>query len=711
MKKSYLLLLPIILFSIISFKTLLDNKIISIESLLKDLTNRDNLARFPESDYPCAQFSSYDRATVSPDQDGWFANWDRSMFIRTEKRGDKNEYVMMDTSGPGSIVRFWMTFAGKDSGKGILRIYLDDNPDPVIEGGAMEILSGGKIAESPLSASVSQLTKYEMRGHNLYFPIPYAKHCKVTYQSDNIKDPGAKTGGEAVYYNINYRTYNKDAQVISYSTEEKNKAQAITAATENKLTQSQKTISVPTEKQSITGEIKPNNKLSFSFKGSKAIRKISIKLSAKNLEQALRSTVLSITYEAAGNQKSATSVWCPVGDFFGTGYQLREINTWYTEVSKDGVLSAWWVMPFEKNCTVSLLNLGKQNVTVSQGEIETGDWKWDENSMHFGTHWKEYYHLKTGEMKNNSGMVGGPFDLNYVTLSGKGVYVGDAVTLFNTVYAWWGEGDEKIYVDGEKFPSHIGTGTEDYYGYAWCRPEKIIGHPFIAQPDGSGNFVPGYTVNSRYRSLDAIPFKTSFKFDMEMWHWTRATINFAPVCFYYLQSGKDQNNQPDVEGAKRAIAINRTDIISPEIQYNSKNKPESIQAESMILEKADGGDFAYDNSEKYGWADNMEANWSEAKLGNKLSLSFLSKADCTVSTQGIFTIRNNSGKFKFTLNDKSVIIDLTGEKTTLKTVDFGAVKLNKGKNKIQVEVIEVPSGKNNTIEFGFDQLLFGTAKK
>ena len=41
-----------------------------------------------------------------------------------------------------------------------------------------------------------------------------------------------------------------------------------------------------------------------------------------------------------------------------------------------------------------------------------------------------------------------------------------------------GEGDEKVYVDGETFPSHFGTGTEDYYGYAWGRYEPWINHPF-----------------------------------------------------------------------------------------------------------------------------------------------------------------------------------------------------------------------------------------
>lgn len=36
-----------------------------------------------------------------------------------------------------------------------------------------------------------------------------------------------------------------------------------------------------------------------------------------------------------------------------------------------------------------------------------------------------------------------------------------------TIDWWWGEGDEKFFVDGEKFPSSFGTGSEDYIGYAW----------------------------------------------------------------------------------------------------------------------------------------------------------------------------------------------------------------------------------------------------
>ena len=40
----------------------------------------------------------------------------------------------------------------------------------------------------------------------------------------------------------------------------------------------------------------------------------------------------------------------------------------------------------------------------------------------------------------------GAFDVNYVQVQGQGVYVGDTLTLFNGADAWWGEGDEKIFV-------------------------------------------------------------------------------------------------------------------------------------------------------------------------------------------------------------------------------------------------------------------------
>ena len=93
-----------------------------------------------------------------------------------------------------------------------------------------------------------------------------------------------------------------------------------------------------------------------------------------------------------------------------------------------------------------------------------------------------------------------------------------------------GEGDEKVYVDGETFPSHFGTGTEDYYGYAWGRYEPWINHPFVAQPLGDGCYAHiGLAPNTRVRSLDAIPFIWRLRFDMELFDWSNIHLNYAPI--------------------------------------------------------------------------------------------------------------------------------------------------------------------------------------
>ena len=116
-----------------------------------------------------------------------------------------------------------------------------------------------------------------------------------------------------------------------------------------------------------------------------------------------------------------------------------------------------------------------------------------------------------------------------------------------------GAEDEKVYVDWETFPSTIGTGTEDYYGYAWSRPEVFTDHPFIAQPYGAGAQKPGYVCNRRYRALDAIPFRESLIFDMELFHWADTRIDYAPVSFWYLKPGGRSLVAPDEAGAKARI--------------------------------------------------------------------------------------------------------------------------------------------------------------
>jgi hypothetical protein len=147
--------------------------------------------------------------------------------------------------------------------------------------------------------------------------------------------------------------------------------------------------------------------------------------------------------------------------------------------------------------------------------------------MHFRAKWRAEFGVPTRPM----------IDWNYLTAQGRGVFAGAAFAIDNPVKDWWGEGDEKIYVDGETFPSHFGTGTEDYFGYAWCWP-GLFTHAYHAQPrcDGPGQLW------SHQREPVSHPGSHSvhedFRFDMELWHWhARCQVNMAVTAYWYARPG------------------------------------------------------------------------------------------------------------------------------------------------------------------------------
>jgi hypothetical protein len=666
-------------------------KAVSIESLLNEMTNRSERAKFPEPTFTCKQFSSYDQATVAKGEPGWFANNDRSMFIRVEKENGRREFVLMDTEGPGAIVRFWMTFAGKNSGRGLMRIYIDDYSKPAIEGSAFDILSGKVVTSPPLATSVSALSPYENRGHNLYFPIPYAKACKVTYESENLyeDDPGAKRREtEAVYYNINYRTYESGTKVISYSALEMKKNQSLIAKVQKQLENKERgTEKMKLSRLALNANLRPGESQSFTIKGSNAIQQLSMEIKAANQEQALRSTVMEITFD------EEKTVWSPVGDFYGIGYTPLYTSTWYTQVEKSGQMSAFWVMPFEKECVITLYNFGKQEVAVSNAFAGYNKWKWDNRSMHFGTTWQQYTRILAGAYDDAK-------DLNFALLKGKGVYVGDGIAIFNTTTAWWGEGDEKVFVDGEKFPSHIGTGTEDYYGYAWCRPEVFTDHPFIAQPLGTGSFNIASSVNTRYRGLDGIPFTKSIQFDLELWPWGKSKYNYAPTAFWYMIPGGQKQTENDLTGAKEPVAKSRSDIYSNRLQL-------FIEGENMTHRSVSKGKLEYQTQHKDIWSGGMQIYWKEIEKGDKAVFEFESDFPDTYTFTGLFTIAPDYGTFNIYLNDQLISsnLNLYNPKVDVKEIPLGNVNLRSGKNTFTVELTGYPAGFSKGC-FGIDKLLF-----
>jgi len=515
---------------------------VTLEGLLKEMIDFDAVARWPDPPYTCRQASSYDRRSKTPSAPaGWFANNDWSQFIRSEETKGRREWVLMDADGPGCVVRQW--WGGKFPPKGaLLRFYLDGADEPAIEGPPFEILAGEAFAPKPLSIENAHGAPGAPGGMNLYLPIPYAKHCKITYSEVNAKD--ANKPPEGRWYNIEYRTYPAGTKVKTFTMAELKKIGETVARVCKTLFEPE--LSSPSsdlKRVDLSGDgeqiLEPGRQVSVAFPpGPAAVRRILMTIvgeADRGYLPDLRSAVLRIEFDGG------EAVWCPIGDFIGCGIGYPTLSSWYRNAIFPCTMWCNWVMPYQKSARITVLNLGKDRLNVRMAAI-VGPWQWDSRSMHFHANWRQERGIPTRPYK----------DWNYITIQGKGVYMGDTLALFNPVRDWWGEGDEKIWVDGESFPSHFGTGSEDYYGYSYGNPTVFHG-PFSNQPrvDGPGNM--GHTTNTRTRILDAIPFTKSIQTDMEIWHWADCKVNYAAATYWYALPGATSNRGPSPEEAAAPI--------------------------------------------------------------------------------------------------------------------------------------------------------------
>lgn len=140
--------------------------------------------------------------------------------------------------------------------------------------------------------------------------------------------------------------------------------------------------------------------------------------------------------------------------------------------------------------------------------------------------------------------------------------VGGSTSFFPIPYAksWYGEGDEKIWVDQEKFPSHIGTGTEDYYNSSWA-PVVVSKTPFGGAIRADTTSSQGYNTWLRTRNLDGIPFRSKMKFDFELLSCFRGTADYSSTVYWYGDLDAKAEGTSGIDEARRELlpAIGKKD--------------------------------------------------------------------------------------------------------------------------------------------------------
>ncbi len=153
------------------------------------------------------------------------------------------------------------------------------------------------------------------------------------------------------------------------------------------------------------------------------------------------------------DDEKTPSVECPVGDFFGMGWGVyAPLVSLPVCVNPGSAFNCYWNMPFRKKCKITMENINDKDAMTLYYQI---DYTLTEVPADAG-----YFHAQFRRNHYNEGS-----DYTIVDgIKGKGQYVGVYMAWGVHNNGWWGEGEVKFFMDGDKqFPTICGTGTEDYF--------------------------------------------------------------------------------------------------------------------------------------------------------------------------------------------------------------------------------------------------------
>lgn len=227
-----------------------------------------------------------------------------------------------------------------------------------------------------------------------------------------------------------------------------------------------------------------------------------------------RFTILRVYWD----DEKEPSIEVPVGDFFAMGWgQYAQVNSLAVTVNPGSAFNCYWVMPFRKKCRITMENLSSERMNVYyQIDYTLTDVPDD----------AAYFHAQFRRSNPTKGSLYTLVD----SIQGKGQYVGTYLAWGVNNNGWWGEGEIKFFIDGDKeFPTINGTGTEDYF----CGSYNFENHnthqyqefstpysglPQVIRPDGLYRSQQRFGLY-RWHIMDPVRFEKGLKVTIQDLGW------------------------------------------------------------------------------------------------------------------------------------------------------------------------------------------------
>jgi hypothetical protein len=235
------------------------------------------------------------------------------------------------------------------------------------------------------------------------------------------------------------------------------------------------------------------------------------------------------------DDETTPSVEAPVGDFFCMGWgKYAPITSLAVVVNPGSAFNCYWPMPFKKKCRITMENIDDEDMVLYY-QVDYTLTKVPEDAGYFHAQFRRINPL--------------PYKKDYVlvdSIQGKGQYVGTYLAYGSNKNGWWGEGEIKFFMDGDtKFPTIIGTGTEDYFcgSYDFDTRKKradgsegteytefsgpYTGLPQVIRGDGHYNIAQRFGLY-RWHIADPIRFEKNLKVTLQALGW-RAGGRYLPL--------------------------------------------------------------------------------------------------------------------------------------------------------------------------------------
>jgi hypothetical protein len=227
------------------------------------------------------------------------------------------------------------------------------------------------------------------------------------------------------------------------------------------------------------------------------------------------------------DDETEPSVEVPVGPFFGMAWnRFAPLNSIAMTVNPGSAFNSFWKMPFRKKCKITVENINPDETMSLYYQVDYTLTEVGEDEAYFHAQ----YRRSDKNTNSDHVIIDG--------IKGKGHYVGTFMAVGVNNNGWWGEGEIKFFMDGDKdFATIVGTGTEDYFLGSYnfenkeTRQYQEYSTPFaglhqVVRPDGVYNSQQRFGMY-RWHVLDPIRFEKDLKVTIQDLGW-RSNHRYLP---------------------------------------------------------------------------------------------------------------------------------------------------------------------------------------